>query len=121
VPETSAIPAAPDLPADDAGGSGQLAALPAEGGSRIVLEARMDSWVEIVDPNQRRVFSQVLRSGERYAVPPEPGLVLTTGNAGGLDVIVDGVKLPPIGEVGAVRRGIALDEERLKAGTAFGD
>jgi cytoskeleton protein RodZ len=51
-------------------------------------------------------------------VPDRPGLTLLTGNAGALEVLVDGEAVPAIGPKGQVRRDIALDPERLKSGTA---
>jgi cytoskeleton protein RodZ len=41
-----------------------------------------------------------------------------TGNAGALEITVDGQVVPAIGPLGAVKRNVALDTERLKAGTA---
>jgi cytoskeleton protein RodZ len=39
-----------------------------------------------------------------------------TGNAGGLEIVVDGKPIPPVGAVGAVKRDISLDPERLIQG-----
>jgi cytoskeleton protein RodZ len=79
----------------------------------------MDTWIKIVDARGRTVFNRVLTAGESYAVPEEPGLSMITGNAGGMDIVVDGVPVPPLGEPGKVRRDVALDPEKLKAGTAI--
>jgi len=92
--------------------------LPADTPKGIVLEARIDSWIKIVDGTGKVVFSQILRAGDHYALPDQPGLVLDTGNAGGLDVIVNGSKAPALGEVGAVRHRIVMDPARLLDGTA---
>jgi cytoskeletal protein RodZ len=81
--------------------------------SRVVLRANASSWIEIRNAEERRVFSRLLRRGETYPVPLTPGLTLTTGNAGGLDVVVDGKTLPPLGKPGDVRRDVALDAEML--------
>jgi len=43
---------------------------------------------------------------------------MRTGNAGGLDIQVDGKSVPVLGPKGAIRHRVALDAERLKAGTA---
>ena len=85
----------------------------------IVIEAQGDSWVELRDGENRRVFSRVLRAGERYDVPNQPGLVMMTGNAGAIRVLVDGAAAPPLGPLNEVRRNIALDADRLLAGTAI--
>ncbi|MBX6322809.1 MAG: DUF4115 domain-containing protein, partial [Rhodospirillaceae bacterium] len=83
--------------------------------SRVTLLARLESWVRVTDRNQRTVWTRVLREGESYLVPNEPGLMLTTGNAGGLQIFVDGKPVPPIGGVGAVTRNVPLDPETLLA------
>ena len=46
---------------------------------------------------------------------------MRTGNAGGLEITVDGNPAPPIGRIGAVRRNVALDPQALIAGTAVRD
>jgi cytoskeleton protein RodZ len=60
----------------------------------------------------------VLKSGEVYTVPARQGLSLRTGNAGALEIAVDGKAAPSIGGIGALRRDVALDPGELAAGTA---
>jgi cytoskeletal protein RodZ len=87
-------------------------------GTRIVLRALQDSWVQIRDRQDALLLTRVLRAGDTYFVPARDGLTLLTGNAGGLEIRVDGVPVPPIGPVGTVRRQIALDPVRLLSGAA---
>lgn len=85
----------------------------------IVVRATESSWVEIRNPADGKIlFTGLMSAGKFYAVPDVGGLVLDTGNAGGLDITVDGVSAPKIGGAGIVRKGVALDEARLLAGTA---
>lgn len=88
------------------------------GEGRIVIRATGDSWTQVRDASGTILFSRILRAGETYNAPNRPGLVLSTGNAGALDVRVDGRAAPAIGRPGMVERAIALDPERLSAGTA---
>ena len=88
-------------------------------GSRVVIVARMESWVEVQNAEGEAIWARVLRAGDRYLVPDEPGLTMTVGNAGGIDVFVDGDKAPSLGTVGVGRRGVMLDPERLASGTAL--
>ena len=59
-----------------------------------------------------------MRAGDTYEVPNRPGLKLLTGNAGALDILIDGEATPSLGPIGAVRRDISLNAELLRAGTA---
>jgi len=68
--------------------------------------------------DQSIVFSRVLKSGEVYNVPTRTGLSLRTGNAGALEIAVDGKPAPSIGGIGALRRDVSLDPAELTAGTA---
>lgn len=111
------IPPAPATPSVQAPEQLQQAAL-VDGARGVVLEARMDSWIKVVDANGKTVTNQVLKAGDRYVVPDQPGLILRTGNAGGLDVLVGGQKTPPLGEVGEVHQKIVLDPNLLLSGTA---
>ena len=98
-------------------------ALPAQGDagvSRILLRAREENWVQVRDGANAPVMTRVLKPGDTLKVPDRSGLTLMTGNAGGLDILVDGEAVPSLGAVGQVRRNVALDADKLKAGTAIG-
>jgi cytoskeleton protein RodZ len=84
--------------------------------SRVTIKARIDSWVQIQDREGEKLLTRVLRAGDSYRVPDRPGLLMETGNAGGLEITVDGSVIPDIGPKGAVRREVALEAESLKAG-----
>ena len=89
------------------------------GPSRITINAKSNSWIQVRDDNSNTMLvTRLLTTGDQYVVPDQPGLVLLTGNAGALEVIVDGDPVPSIGGAGVVRRGVLLDVDRLKAGTA---
>jgi cytoskeleton protein RodZ len=94
------------------------AAPPPAGGGRISIKALADCWIQVRAADQSVVFSRVLRSGEVYNVPARTGLSLRTGNAGALEIAVDGKTAPAIGGLGALRRDVALDPGELAAGTA---
>jgi cytoskeleton protein RodZ len=115
--EADAAPTAEQDPAQS-----QEAAV-AEGGEgaagKIVLRAKLESWVQVTNEKSEAIFSRVLRAGETYVVPNEPGLMLTTGNAGGVEILLDGKKLKSLGSVGLVRRDVPLDPKKLKDGSAF--
>ena len=81
--------------------------------SRIVLRAATESWIEIRTDDASLVYSGLLREGQTYAVPERPGLTMITGNAGGLDILVDGEAIPRLGPPGAVIRDIDLDPDSL--------
>jgi len=59
-----------------------------------------------------------MRPGDVYRVPDKQDLTLLAGNAGGLEVSVDGRPLPPLGPEGAVRRDISLNVDALLGGKA---
>jgi cytoskeleton protein RodZ len=77
--------------------------------ARIVIVATGDSWVQIRGPNDELLLTRILHEGDVYNVPNRQGLVLMTGNAGGLEIWVDAKQLGELGPTGAVRRDIALD------------
>jgi len=86
-------------------------------GTRIVLKATADAWVTIKQPGGPPVFNKLMHAGDAFAVPPgKIGLTLTTGNAGGTELDVDGAAVPGMGASGLVRRDLPLDPDTLKAG-----
>jgi cytoskeleton protein RodZ len=115
-----ALPAAPDLAqppvSGDAGKNpGDTGYGAPDGQARVVLRATADSWVQVRDKGSNLLFTRVLKPGEHYNVPNQPGLTLIAGNAGGLDITVDGMNAPRIGEAGRVARNVSLDPEHLLA------
>lgn len=110
VPATDATQTASADPAADATSADAAAGGPEK---RIVLRATKDSWVEIFDAEQKVVLQRILRAGESYAVPDQEGLVMNTGNAGGLVIEVNGRAQPSLGSIGVVKRGINLSPGAL--------
>jgi len=111
----AAVPAVPAVPEPPA-------AAPAEGPkvyglantqSRIQIKATADSWIEVKE-NDQSIWRRILKPGEVYRVPDRPGLTMVTGNAGALEISVDGKPVPPVGPAGK-RRTVSLDPERLMA------
>ena len=86
--------------------------------SRILIRAVQDSWVQVVDSGGSLVMTRLLRPGDTYQVPETVGLELDTGNAGGLEILVDGQLTPSLGGSGVVVRDISLNAEQLLSGTA---
>lgn len=122
-PAAAATTTAPALPPIDSNAAAPTAAAPtdttqvaaapvadaAPPTNRITLRAAKDSWVEIFDAEGKVVLQRILRAGETYAVPDQTGLVMNTGNAGGLVIELDGREQPSLGSVGVVKRDIKLE------------
>lgn len=85
---------------------------------RVVLRAKADVWMQVRERQGPSVLNRLLRAGETWPVPAGQALLLTTGNAGGTEVLVDGEAVAPLGGSGAVRRDVSLDPEALKAADA---
>jgi len=86
---------------------------------RVILRAREQAWIQISSPTGDYAFTRTLEPGEVVTVPNRADLELWTGNAGGLDIIVDGTSVPVLANAGsgAVRRNVSLDPERLLEST----
>jgi cytoskeleton protein RodZ len=114
-----AIPSLADRPLGAAlANEPPAAALPApvSGDGHIVLRATADSWVQVRDRQGGLVMTRVMAAGETYNVPPTDGQRLTTGNAGGLQIEVDGQPGQSLGAPGQVVRNIVLDAQKLRGG-----
>jgi cytoskeleton protein RodZ len=115
-PDLAQPPSAQPSNGDSGKNPAQTAYGAPDGDARVVLRAVSDSWVQVRDKSSNLLFTRVLKPGERYNVPNQAGLTLVAGNAGGLDVAVDGTNVPPIGEPGRVARNVSLDPDRLLSG-----
>ena len=115
--QAATVPAAPPPAATPTPPSAAIPGLPE--GTRVVLRARASSpdgaWVQVRDPRSgQSLVNRVLRPGEAWPAPLREGLLLDTGKADGLEILVDGQPSPVLnGQVG-VRRNVALDPDRLR-------
>lgn len=109
---------APPIPAisPSSAAAASVPPVPAAGAMRIVLRANADAWVQVRDRAGAVLLNRTLHSGETWDVPARPNLLLTTGNAGGTDLLVDGVASPSLGGSGAVRRDLPLDPDLIRDG-----
>lgn len=93
-----------------------------DGPSRIELRASEESWIQVRDEIANTMLvTRLLRPGDSYKVPNRKGLSLMTGNAGVLEVVVDGNSTPSLGAIGTVLRRVLLDADKLVAGTAISE
>jgi cytoskeleton protein RodZ len=88
-------------------------------GTRVVLRARANSqdgaWIQVRDSRSGQVLvNRVLRPSEFWSAPVREGLLLDTGKADGLEILLDGQPQPTLEGIIGVRRNIALDPERLR-------
>lgn len=108
VPASTVSPAAPTVPPPPPAHSDD---------SRIVIRARANAWVQVKDKDKGQVIlNRTFHAGESWTVPAKTGLLLTLGNAGATDIVVDGVVAPGFGTSGAVRRDLPLDPDLIKDG-----
>lgn len=91
------------------------AGAPASEVGRVVLVARESSWIQVQSPARDYVRSLTLEPGASFAVPDRGDLALWTGNAGGLEIWVDGQRVGILGRSGAVLRDVPLAPEALRA------
>ena len=112
VPAAATPPAPPAAPA-----AAVIPGLP--DGTRVVLRARASNpegaWVQVRDPRSGQVLvNRVLRPNEAWPSPIRDGLLLDTGKADGLEILLDGQPAPVLNGLVGVRRNIALDPDKLR-------
>ncbi len=83
--------------------------------SAVVLQAIQESWVKVEDGRGNTVFSRVLVPGDVYYVPKGNNYKATFGNAGGVDIWVNGKLAPDAGPDHTRISDISLKPEKLMA------
>ena len=84
-------------------------------GSEITVRATGTSWVEIIRNDGEEVMTRLMRDGETYIVDSREKLYLSTGNAGGIELMFSDGLVKPVGERGEILRDLPLDVERLRS------
>lgn len=79
----------------------------------VILQATQESWVKVEDARGNTVFSRVLVPGDVYYVPSGDGYSAVFGNAGGVDVWVNGILAPKQGADHVRVADISMNPEKL--------
>ena len=80
----------------------------------ITVRATGVSWVEIIRNDGEEVMTKLMRQGETYIVDSRDKLYLSTGNAGGLELLFHDGSIQRVGESGEILRDLPLDADRLR-------
>ncbi|MCI0548130.1 MAG: helix-turn-helix domain-containing protein [Candidatus Rokubacteria bacterium] len=108
-----AIAPAPGAPASASAPGAELSppapASPAAsaGAQRLIVRATEPTWIK-VQLDQAEPLQELLPAGAMREWTAERRFVLTVGNAGGVELELNGQRLPPLGERGAVIRELVL-------------
>jgi cytoskeleton protein RodZ len=106
------VPATESPPAIPAGTQATVPPVHTEA-SRITLKAVEATYVQIKDLSLRKpksvLLARVMNPGDSFQAPDRSNLVLLTGNAGGVQVEVDGRNAGVLGKSGQVIKRLALD------------
>lgn len=73
------------------------------------IEALQSAWVEIKDGSGKTLYTGILKATQLLPLPDNTKVTLTTGNAGGLRLILNGQPQPAFGQVNEVKRNIAIE------------
>ncbi|MFO1067331.1 MAG: helix-turn-helix domain-containing protein [Geminicoccaceae bacterium] len=85
------------------------------GPGRVALLAHETSWIQIRSESRDYVRTKTLDAGQMFVLPNRDDLALWTGNAGGVEVLVDGQSIGLLGRRGDVLRALPLSVEALEA------
>lgn len=108
---TDPLPAAAPQPVET------TAPAPANGGGQqVILSATEDAWIKVYDRSGQTVRMGILKANENYVVPGDPNqLLLWTGKAGAVRVMVGGKAVAPLGKPVQTVRDVSLAPARLLA------
>ena len=82
--------------------------------TEITIRATGTSWVEIIRNNGEEVMTRLMRDGDIFRIDGRERLYLSTGNAGGIELVFSDGLTKSVGEKGEILRDLPLDAERLR-------
>ena len=122
-PEEEAVAAEDIATSDIAASSADEASPPSTGVAyarqrapelEITVRATSVSWIEIIRNDGEEVMAKLMREGEIYVVDSRDRLYLSTGNAGGVELVFHDGAVQSVGESGEILRDLPLDADRLR-------
>lgn len=81
----------------------------------VILNMVQDVQIDIRDQNGTPVLSRVLPAGESYFIPNRPDLQLSVGNAGAVQIEINGKNMGAMGRQGEVKSNLPLDLNAISA------
>ena len=81
--------------------------------ANVILQATQESWVKVEDGRGNTAFSRVLVPGDVYYVPVGNKYKATFGNAGAIDIWVNGKLAPAVGPAHTRKAGVSLAPDAL--------
>ena len=81
--------------------------------SRVEIKAVAETWIQVESAGGEVLITRILLPGDIYRVPNRDDVTLDSGNAGGLELRLDGALLSSLGRQGVVVRGVSLAPEAL--------
>jgi cytoskeletal protein RodZ len=118
-PPPTAIPEPVRLgntPATGAAAAPVVKAEPGAAPQRLIIRAVEQSWIR-VQTDDGRVVEELLSAGASREWTTERRFVVTIGNAGGVEVTLNGKALPPLGGKGAVIQRLQLPPASATSGS----
>jgi len=119
MPTTTPMPALPPVAPAAAAAPVTPTVPPRPDGGRIAIHAKSSLYVEIKDNTGAMVFLHRFKPDETENIPPALAgktLVMATEDAGGTELVVDGVTAPSLGPDKKFRRDLTLDPDAILAG-----
>ena len=83
--------------------------------ARVIVRALSTSWIQVSSGDRAYLWTRTMQPREMLLVPNRDDLELWAGDASGVEILLDGVILPPLGPPGTVVRGVALAPASLEA------
>lgn len=113
-PAANAAPAATALPEPESMPPPPAAGQPPEReGLLLQLRVSENSWITLLVDGEQ-VFSGEMRAGDEKSYEARENVVFKTiGNAGGVEITLNGMKVPPLGESGEVVKNRKFDRASL--------
>jgi len=82
-------------------------------GARVVLRMRQATKILVQGPDGRVFMNRALKPGDSYQLPNLVGLTLTTSNAGGVEIDLDGQSMGVAGRNQETGEAISLDPQSI--------
>lgn len=83
--------------------------------SALALKAVADSWVQVRDlESGRTILTRTLKKGDVFYAREDQDILLTTGNAGGLELFLDGQSIGLLGNEAEIIRSRPLSVQALR-------